>query len=392
MKILSYIFFSIIHILWILIPIKENRWSLASWGGNSFSDNPRYLFKYIQSEHKNINAKFIVKNQNLVSPIDGVISAYSFSGIIHLITSEVIIFTHSAPWDFNKFFVNPKSFHCLTWHGRTVKKIHHQLEIKRIEKIKKRIFPFLNERIDMTICLHENEKIFLKDAFSINTSDIVPTGFPRNDIFFVEKKYKPPLIASDIIDLKIIYAPTYRNNSDNSSSSFENILDNFIACLEEELKDKKIKITMKLHPAQKISHKSINTINNSSIFELYDNKIEFNNSNLMEYDVLISDYSSIIFDFMLLKKHIILYQPDINFYKIHDKGFVDDMAVNKIILNSKNHQFLKSKDVANAIKNISEKHLRPSEEDISLVHQNFDSSSSKRLTEEINRRLNRKIQ
>ena len=39
----------------------------------------------------------------------------------------------------------------------------------------------------MTICLHENEKIFLKDAFSINTSDIVPTGFPRNDIFFVEK-------------------------------------------------------------------------------------------------------------------------------------------------------------------------------------------------------------
>ena len=103
-------------------------------------------------------------------------------------------------------------------------------------------------------------------------------------------------------------------------------------------------------------------------------------------------FSSIIFDFMLLKKHIILYQPDINFYKIHDKGFVDDMAVNKIILNSKNHQFLKSKDVANAIKNISEKHLRPSEEDISLVHQNFDSSSSKRLTEEINRRLNRKIQ
>jgi CDP-glycerol glycerophosphotransferase (TagB/SpsB family) len=388
MKFFLYLFSNILYFSWLFVPVKKNRWSFASWGGTNFSDNPKYLFKYIEENCKEINPKFLIKIKNQVDIDNNIIYANSFTGIIHLMTSEVVIFTHSAPWDFNKFFVNPRSFHCLTWHGRTIKKIGNHLKVSKLNRFKKIIFPILKERIDLTICLHPNEINFLETAFSISPDKIVPTGFPRNDVLVDARIPSNNVLFNKKDEIKVIYVPTYRNNKD-IDDKFEEILENFIIDMDNKLLNKFINITLKLHPAQIPSPYILSVIKKSSVFNIFDSNKSFSNINLKSYDVLISDYSSIIFDYMLLKRPFILFQPDLDYYKNKDKGFIEDEAVTKLILDSP-YQYETVAEIASKLIDLKNSEFKIDFDELEMIHKNLDNLSSMRLTREIIKRVNGK--
>ncbi|RYL95172.1 CDP-glycerol glycerophosphotransferase family protein [Sporolactobacillus sp. THM7-4] len=150
------------------------------------------------------------------------------------------------------------------------------------------------------------------EAFNININKVVSTGIPRTDFFFDEEKMNQSM---DKLHLKypslkgkkvILYAPTFRGNPaerKNFKLHFDwnklNLPDNSI-------------MLIKLHPA---------VTKNVSIPEEFDKKIinvSKDNININEFliiaDVLISDYSSIIFEYSLLNKPIIFYAYDLDSY------------------------------------------------------------------------------
>ncbi|MTV88121.1 CDP-glycerol--glycerophosphate glycerophosphotransferase, partial [Streptococcus pneumoniae] len=108
-------------------------------------------------------------------------------------------------------------------------------------------------------------------------------------------------------DYVILYAPTFRDDGDASylDINFERLLQS----IEQEIK-KKCKILIRLHPND--SHFSNNISFNHDIIDvtLFSDMQEL----ILLADVLLTDYSSAIFDFMLLNKPYVRYVNDLEKY------------------------------------------------------------------------------
>lgn len=154
------------------------------------------------------------------------------------------------------------------------------------------------------------------EAFGIEERNILRTGMPRTDVFFNEKrialikKYmyqKFPYLEEKKV---ILYAPTFRDNE----------LDHFQLHLNlEEMQhhlNKNYIVLLRLHPAVK---------NNLDISKyegfVYDySRYAKLNDILFISDILITDYSSIPFDFSILGKPMIFFPYDLEHYQ-KERGF-----------------------------------------------------------------------
>lgn len=165
---------------------------------------------------------------------------------------------------------------------------------------------------------HRPQETFI-DAFRCDPDIVKPLGVPRTDIYFnkefVANARKRVLeMYPEIGDRKIIlYAPTYRGNS-IKKSHMEVTLD--FNMINQELGDK-YAFLVKFHPitkkkgwteTERIRSKTINVTDTLTPEEA-----------LCAADILISDYSTIYFEYMLLERPIISYIYDLDEY-IKDRG------------------------------------------------------------------------
>ena len=156
-----------------------------------------------------------------------------------------------------------------------------------------------------------NETNF-KSIFS--AKEFLNLGYPRNDIFFKDEdnldlmfcdKQVYEIVKNNNYNKIILYMPTHRENSTKIALDLNK--------LNKKLQEINSLFIIKLHPFVLEFYKH-------TYKELFSN-IVFHNANgdiypLLKYvDVLVSDYSSIVYDFLLLNKPIIFYNYDIDEYK-----------------------------------------------------------------------------
>ena len=150
------------------------------------------------------------------------------------------------------------------------------------------------------------------ESFNVPSQNILRTGIPRTDFFF--DKGKQEKIKLNFIEKYhkfkekkiILYAPTFR---DNQIKKYDINLD--IDQLYKALKDDYILI-IKLHPMVK-SHINYEDFYPGFVFDFtYYSRV---NELLCISDFLITDYSSISFEFAFLKRPMIFYLYDFEFYK-----------------------------------------------------------------------------
>ncbi len=157
------------------------------------------------------------------------------------------------------------------------------------------------------------------EAFGVPMDKIYPIGVPRTDIFFSDNKMDK--IKREIISRyptlagkkNILYAPTFRGNP-SERRKFTLPFD--LAIIDELPPD--YNIIIKLHP--------VVTIQSISVPDEYKDRIIFLpssedvNSWMVFADVLITDYSSLIFEYSFLDKPIVFYAPDLDSY-FDERGF-----------------------------------------------------------------------
>lgn len=153
------------------------------------------------------------------------------------------------------------------------------------------------------------------EAFQIAREKIHPLGVARTDFFFdnakkeqaINKIYNMyPILKNKRV---ILFAPTFRGNGKKSAYYPEKYFN--INKIYENLDENEVLI-IKNHPfikkqmeiSEKYANKVIDLTNYSEINEL-----------LLITDILITDYSSTIFEYALLDKPIIYYVPDLEEYK-----------------------------------------------------------------------------
>ena len=149
-------------------------------------------------------------------------------------------------------------------------------------------------------------------------------GYPRNDILF--KKNNP----EDILRLKrrlglpldkkiLLYAPTFRDDEFNENSSYKFSPKLSFQKLKEELQDEYILI-VKYHY---LIMDYIDWFQHKGFIYHFDQSNDIAELFLVS-DMLITDYSSVMFDYSILQRPMFFYAYDLDKYKNDLRGFYFD--------------------------------------------------------------------
>ena len=303
------------------LPIKNNKIFLFSYYGSQYGCNPKYISEYIV---KNCPDKFdIVWEFNDVSSkehIQGVrkVKSMTLKYFYELCTSKVIITNFRTTDTFKK---RKKQYYIQTWHS--------SLRLKQIEKdaensLQKNYVEMAkrdSKKCDLLLsgCKYSTE--IFRRAFWYN-GEIFEYGTPRNDLLArVDEHYIADIKAKLNIsnDTKLVlYAPTFRKNDDLEVYKFD------YRKVLNSLKSKfggDWRFCIKLHPHLISKSEQLNYGEDVLDLTKYDDIQEL----LAISDVLISDYSSLMFDFGLTQRPCFLYVPDLEEYTNQDRKLYFDI-------------------------------------------------------------------
>ena len=291
---------------------------LGGANGKAFVGNTKYLYKYLK-RHTDHKLFWFSKSHELSRELDkkGVnnIYAYSLEAIKILRRARAIFVTHGY-FDILPVKLSPRTVAIQTWHGADIKIIgQHPYMTKYIKSRKSRlIFVKIREAdlFDYIITpsgAHKPRKI-VEDVFKFPPRRILSIGYPRNDILFIKdpnflnylrEYYNIP----DGIKRIIMYAPTYRESfTTRDPFNKEDLVKINKLCQETDSL-----FLLKAHINEEVitlkNLKNISTVRkDADIQEL-----------LLITDILISDYSSVYCDFLLLNRPILLYTYDYEEYE-----------------------------------------------------------------------------
>ncbi|MDR0913152.1 MAG: CDP-glycerol glycerophosphotransferase family protein [Methanobrevibacter sp.] len=233
------------------------------------------------------------------------------------------------PFAYTKFKNNQQIVQL--WHSSgTIKKFALDSETGKIKELAQK------SSSKTTHLIVESEEMipYFKSAFGVSNDKIYDIGTPRTDFFhddiYLKNKKKDFnhyltenfALNNDLKSKKfILYAPTFRDNDFLDKTGFKQV-NNDIFDLLEYLSENWI-ILLRLHP---YISKNFN-ISNLNINDKFKNRIidvsnyDGLNALLIASDLLITDYSSIIFEYSLLNKPIIFYPYDLKEFEEYSRGF-----------------------------------------------------------------------
>ena len=291
--------------------IDENLVYVESRNGKDFTGNIFKIveelstgkygdFKIVVYAKKNIHPKVNELQRNYSLKIEKIVSDRTKATMImerskYIITDSVL---------FHKYVKRPGQIVMNTWHGTPQKAMgvngsdRHSIASVQQVFFSSDYLLFANEYAkDKILSSYMMEKVY--------PGKILLGGYPRNSVFFNENENLKKELGLEGKEI-IAYMPTYRKLSlfkdkDHRKQVFENILNE----LDNELKDNQMML-VKLHNANSNVKISFNKFKHIMPFpagyETYDV--------LSLADMLITDYSSILFDFANTKRKIILFNYD----------------------------------------------------------------------------------
>lgn len=299
-----------------LIPKQKKIWIFGCWFGEQYSDNSKHLFEYVNQNHSHIKAVWLTKNVAIRDRLrrDGYQShlVYSPEALMLGMRAAVVLVSHCNFTDCMPFLNNRKTKLVQLWHGSPIKKIGFDDLNARvnpfINKLKNNIFPFSREIYDLVIARSSEDQKIYKTAFE--SLDISITGFPRNDSFDLKKNTESKVIT---------YLPTFRGQLGQRVDLFSDYgfeLDMW----EKFLGSRNLVLNSKLHPMNEPSEQLAEQFRSSKYINLVDRNCDVP-ALLNETDLLITDYSSVYFDYLLKDSPIIFAPFDLNTYMKNEREF-----------------------------------------------------------------------
>jgi len=294
--------------------IKENVVLLESKNGEDIAGNIFYILKELRTkEYSNLEV-YLVAKKNKIQRFAKLIENYNINNvkIIRRMSFKYLNILASAKYLFNDtsfpyiFIKKEGQIYTNTWHGTPLKHMSNDVSNRR--------YAMGNVKRNFTMAdylVYPNEEMEKKmlSAYSMEqlyTGKILNAGYPRNAIFFnkdrvLELKKELELENKQVI----VYMPTWRGlmTKRAKEEQFREIIDS-LRSIDALLKDNQV-FFVKMHVlVQKeldfSAFKHIKAFPKG--YETYDV--------LNVADCLVTDYSSVFFDFANTKRKIVLYTYD----------------------------------------------------------------------------------
>jgi len=325
----------------IFIPRSKRVWVFGSFDGLKYGDNPRALFEYAAKNHPEIKAVWLTRSKGIFERLNRegyrCRMTYSFKGILCALRAGYFFSDHGHG-DLNRFMRNGARNIFLV-HGMPIKRTVHATDNSAIgtkarsllRKINYALFPFnanacaihlLTASSDFfkPFLLIWNERLLGR---KLDETRIAVTGLPRND-----KILNPaPIKFVDSLRARyhgcriVLYLPTFREAAEgiikfSPFADFGFDQKSFGAFLAEE----NVVFLHKAHPLDSGLHEHFH---DERFIALSGNDYDDFYDLLGRIDILVTDYSSAYFDFIITGKPVILTPFDYEYY-LKTRGFCFD--------------------------------------------------------------------
>lgn len=228
----------------------------------------------------------------------------------------------------NYLYKNKKTTYIQTWHGTPLKKLAldmNKIDMSGSNDIERyhRNFKTSTSKWDYLLSQNNFSTNIFKSCFAFEGKPIMEIGYPRNDILINSS-------ASDIVELKkrfglpldkkiILYAPTWRDNQFYAKGEYKFATALDFDAVKDALSDEYVMI-VKYHYLVK------DNVDWSRYegFVYHFGETEDISSLYLVSDILITDYSSVMFDYSVLNRPMIFFAYDLEDYKNNLRGFYFD--------------------------------------------------------------------
>lgn len=369
-----------------LTPIKKNNWIFGADLGRMYREGSRFLLEYMLKEHPDYNCTFITMNPSVKEMLDNknipCEMNTSFRGMIKVAQAEVV-FTTQVATDICFVYKKKGRKFCYLSHGQPFKAVF----LATPNDYAKRMFPEpkgLKKLYIKMIRFFVAGYYYWDSALYTSTSEFfVPynklyygansnvqiLGMPRNDVLFDAEKMKEERWLDSINGKFVVtYMPTHRDYGHGKVCPIPFLSNTTVL---QWMRANDVVLVVKQHPNMEI--KSEGATYNDVIIDITKMKFEPQVC-LYHSDVLITDYSSVWIDYLLLRRPLVFYYYD-NFEK-EDTGLLYDIKADPPghICFNEDELFLLIKKIK-----MNYDYMRPSDSIVSKYHKYVDNKSCERV-------------
>ena len=307
--------------------VHKGRMMCWAYTFKQYSCNPRYLTEYLLENNTEFEIFWVFRGNVDTSGVDKRIKCVRYKSLqYYILVNTAEFFITNARTDPYRIYWHKRKGqkYVMLWHGgvalkRIEKDAEAQLSYSYLKKAK------IDSKVcDLMVSGCRFQTSLLKEKFWYD-GEILERGIPRNDVFF--DKARHPEMKERICrkygispDSRIVlYAPTFRR--DKSIEPYRIDWSRVVPELRKIYDTEKISILLRLHPNLIGKADASSLINDESVIDVtrYHDMQEL----LCVSDLLITDYSSSMFDITMLKKPCMLYATDIEKY---NRGYYFDFA------------------------------------------------------------------
>lgn len=316
------------------LPISRHKIVFSNFNGRGYGDSPKYIAEEILRRELGYDLVWLVNDLQEEMP-RGVrkVPLFTRRGRYELSTAKIIINNVKIPLPYEK---KAGQYYIQTWHG--------DFPLKFIEgEIEHKLDPFYvdgskleSTQIDLLLSGTKLMSNVYRNAFWYD-GEIFEFGLPRNDVFFRDNQHQVCLLKNGLRIIPssriALYAPTFRNGLFLFGlPDFESLHRKL-----ESTTNNTWVIIVRFHPNDQSRTSEITfsdwLIDGSSLPDMQDLEVAS--------DLLITDYSSSVYDFLLQQKPIIRFASDLEHYK-EERGLRGVYWALPIPLCINNEQLLKA--------------------------------------------------
>src|SRR5699024_4709803 len=304
------------------LKMNDNLVFLESFLGKNYSDSPKYIYEYMLNNREGYKFvwSFGEKEDIPGNPIQ--VKRFSLRYFYYLAKAKYWITNSRMPRYLNK---REGNVFLQTWHGTPLKTLVFDMDdVHSADPNYKGNFYDQSRRWDYLSSPNQYSSDIFRRAFKYDDK-MLEVGYPRNDILYQKNN------TDDIQAIKqkmgipsdkkvVLYAPTWRDDEFFSRGKYKFTLKLDLEQLKESLSDDYI-VLLRMH------YFIANELDISGYkgfvydFSKYDDIAEL----YLASDILITDYSSVFFDYAHLKRPILYYTYDLEKYRDRLRGFYINM-------------------------------------------------------------------
>ncbi len=306
---------------------KRNIIIFESFHGKQFSCSPRAIYEYLKENNYPFKMYWSIDKKYAERFKDANIQT-----VPRFTLKWLFLMPQAKYWITNSrlpvWLPKPRNtLYVQTWHGTPLKKLAADMDEVHMPATNadKYIANFIKEakKWDMLISPNAYSTEIFRRAFQFE-KEIIESGYPRNDFLINHNRKEMIEQIKEKVSLPkdkkvILYAPTWRDNHYYEKGKYKFDIPLDTKRLKQELKEQYIML-FRLHY---LVAEQLNVSENETFMFDFSSHEDIRELYLIS-DILITDYSSVFFDFANLRRPIIFYVYDLEEYRDKLRGFYFD--------------------------------------------------------------------